>query len=436
MATAFSRRAVLGGLVLGTLATPMAGPVATPAVARAARPRLVIVGAGFGGAALARELATGPDGPLDIVLIEPEPGYFAVCRSNLVLGGLDTSRSIWFSYRTLALRADMRLVQGRAERIDPDRRTVRLEDGTELSFDAAALAPGIGLDYASVPGWSRAASERMPHGWVGRSQFELLDRQLAAVPDGGTIVILPPPDPSRCPPAPYERASMMAHRLRATGRSGCRIVILDCKERFAKMALFLEGWEQYYPGMIEWLPPSIHEGVEQVDPATMTVRTGFGTYSDCALVNVIPAQTAGALALRSSLADSTGFCPVRPDDMRAALANDIYVLGDAAQAGPMPKSAYAAVSQSYAVATAVRTHLLATPAAPASYASRCWSLLSPGDSVTTEGDYSVVDGAMKETRSAVSDMAEPRDLRRENERQSRLWFTDTMTRLIGPAGEP
>ncbi|WP_371347475.1 FCSD flavin-binding domain-containing protein [Ancylobacter sp. IITR112] len=428
---ALSRRALLGG-ALGSLAAPVGAFLAAPAVARGARPRLVIVGAGFGGAALASALANGPDGPLDIVLVEPEPGYFALCRSNRLLGGLTTSPTLWFSYEALARRTGLRLLRGRAERIVPESRTVRLEDGTALPFDAAALAPGIGLDYASVPGWSRAAAGVMPHGWIGRAQFELVERQLAAVPDGGTLVILPPPDPSRCPPAPYERASMMAHRLRATGRGNCRILILDCKERFAKMALFLDGWERYYPGMIEWLPPSIHEGLEEVDPATRTVRTGFGTYRDCALVNVIPAQTAGALALRSGLADRTGFCPIRPEDMGSTLVPELFVLGDAAQAGPIPKSAYAAVSQSAVVAAALRTRLLGEAAAPAAYASLCWSLLAPGDSVTTEGRYAPVDAALTEVQSAVSALAEPGATRARNDSASEAWFAAVTGRLFGP----
>ncbi|MGA0560962.1 FCSD flavin-binding domain-containing protein [Ancylobacter sp. VNQ12] len=433
MAAALGRRAVLGGLALGALAKP---GLALPTVARAARPKVAIVGAGFGGGALAAEVAAWADAPLDIVLIEPEPGYFALCRSNLVLGGMKTRPSIWFSYEALARRAGLRLVRGRAERVDPARRTIRLEDGTALPFDAAVLAPGIGLDYASVPGWSLAASERMPHGWIGRAQFDLLNRQLAAVPDGGTIVILPPPDPSRCPPAPYERASMMAHRLRTTGRGGCRIIILDCKERFAKMALFLDGWERYYPGMIEWLPPSIHEGIEEVDPATLTVRTGFGVYRDCALVNVIPAQTAGAVALESGLTDRTGFCPVRPDDMSSTLARAIYVLGDAAQASPIPKAASAAVSQSVAVAAALRAQLLGAAPAAASYSSQCWSLLSPGDSVTTTGDYAAVNGTMKEVKGSVSALSEPAALRQRNARESDVWFQDAMTRIVGAPEGP
>lgn len=422
-----SRRALLGGFALGSAASPT---LASPAVGRGARPRVAIIGAGFAGASLASYLSRAAGDGLDILLIEPQPGYFALCRSNLVLGGVLAGDTIWIGYEALARRAGIRLVPARAGRIDAERRTVRLEDGATISYDAAAVAPGIGLDYASVPGWSRAASVAMPHGWIGRAQFALLDRQLDAVPNGGLIVLLPPPDPSRCPPAPYERASMMAHRLRTTGRGDCRIVILDAKERFAKMALFLDGWEQYYPGMIEWLPPSIHEGVERVDPATMTVWTGFETFRDCALVNVIPAQSAGRVALESGLADATGFCPVRPEDMSSTRVPALYVLGDAAQASPVPKAASAAVSQSDVVAAALRARLLGEEPRAGAYASRCWSLLAPGDSVATTGEYVPASGEFQEVGSFVSELAETSTLRRKNADDYDAWFRAQARRIF------
>ncbi|MFD2029595.1 FCSD flavin-binding domain-containing protein [Ancylobacter dichloromethanicus] len=102
----------------------------------------------------------------------------------------------------------------------------------------------------------------------------------------------------------------------------------------------------------------------------------------------------------------------------------------------MPKSASAAVSQSVAVAAGLRARLLGVPPAATAYASRCWSLLSPGDSVTAEGGYAVVDGAMSEVESAVSALSEPPARRRQNAREAELWFQATMARLVGPAGGP
>src|SRR5690606_32429974 len=150
--------------------------------------------------------------------------------------------------------------------------------------------------------------------------------------DGETIVMLAPPNPFRCPPGPYERASMMAHVLASTGRSACRIVIIDPKDKFSKQGLFSEGWEKHYPGMVQWLSPQVHGGITGVDAATMTVSTHFDDFTG-ALVNVIPAQRAGAIAISAGLADDKGWCPIDPQTMQSTMDPDIHVIGDAAIAG-------------------------------------------------------------------------------------------------------
>src|SRR5690606_17441010 len=111
---------------------------------------------------------------------------------------------------------------------------------------------------------------------------------------------------------PYERVSMMAHVLKTSGRGKARIIIVDPKESFSKQGLFQEGWEKHYPGMVEWIGPKIHDGLKSVDPKTNTVETGFETYKNAALVNVIPAQTAGQIAIKAGLTNQTGFCPILP----------------------------------------------------------------------------------------------------------------------------
>ncbi|WP_213757000.1 FAD-dependent oxidoreductase [Ancylobacter radicis] len=398
------------------------GGLALPHVARAAPARVVVVGAGVAGASFATYAARLLKGVGEIVLVEPAPGYLALYRSNLVLGGIIETPAIWSGYDALARRTGIKWVAARAARFDRSRREVVLTDGARLGYDLAIVAPGIGLDYGSVPGWSREVAAIMPHAWKGTEQFHLLKRQLDAVPDGGRIVILPPPDPSRCPPAPYERASMMAFALKASGRGGCRIFIVDVKERFAKMALFLDAWEKYYPGMIDWLPPSIHEGVKQVDPLTMSVETGFETFRDCALVNVIPAQTASQIAVASGLADATGFCPVGAWDMRSLIDSSIFVLGDAAHAGAMPKSAFAANSQAMVAARTIAAELLAQGSAPPDYESRCWSLLAKGDSVKSSSNFIADDNKFKEYGESVSVIHEEKYLRQVTADESSVWF--------------
>lgn len=401
-----------------------------PHVARAAPARVIVIGAGVAGASFATYAAHRLKGAGEIVLVEPAAGYLALYRSNLVLGGIIETQEIWSGYDALARRTGIKWVAARAARLDRDRREVVLADGNRLGYELAVVAPGIALDYGSVPGWSREAAAVMPHAWKGAEQFHLLKRQLAAVPDGGRIVILPPPDPSRCPPAPYERASMMASALKASGRGECRIFIVDAKERFAKMALFLDAWQKYYPGMIDWLPPSIHEGVRQVDLSTMSVETGFETYRDCALVNVIPAQTAPQIAVASGLADATGFCPVGAQDMRSVIDSRIFVLGDAAHAGKMPKSAFAANSQAVVAARAVTTELLGEGGGPPEYESQCWSLLAKGDGVKSSSRFASVANKFDEYDAAVSALHETESLRQVTADESSAWFAKLQNEIF------
>jgi len=408
-----SRRGLLAGaLGLAALAAP-------PAIGRP-RPRLVVVGGGAAGANIVRRVAA--TGSVEVTLVEPEAAFFACFRSNLVLGGLEDLAALARPYAALVDPLGVRHVRSTATAIDRDARHVVLTGGERLAYDRLVVAPGIALVWDSVPGWGRAAAEAMPHAFKGRAQFVRLAEELATVPNGGLVVILPPPDPSRCPPAPYERASMIAHTLKATGRGDCHVVIVDCKERFSKMALFLDGWERHFPAMIEWLPPSIHGGVLRVDAATMTVETDFETYRGCALVNVIPAQTAGRIAVEAGLADASGFCPVDAASMAAADDPAVFVVGDAAVAGDMPKSAYAAWSQARVASAAILAGLVGTPPPPAEYASTCWSLVDVDDGVKVSGDYRPEGGRITETAGLVSALGEDVAVRLGNAANSEHWY--------------
>lgn len=412
---AISRRAFLGGAVLA------AGALQAPHVHARARPRLVIVGGGAGGVSLARAVVTDSAGGIAVTLVEPHARYFACFQSNLALGGLRDPDSLLFSYAGLA-KAGVEVVPAAASAIDRDRREVRLGDGRRLAYDRLALSPGIDLKYDSVPGWSREAEDAMPHAWTGERQFRRLKARLDAVPDGGLIVIIAPPNPSRCPPAPYERASMMAHALKSTGRERAKIIILDPKPKFPKQGLFQEGWEAHYPGMIEWMAPDISEGVQSVDPKTGTVVTGFETYARADLVNVIPAQWAGAMARAAGLADVSGWCPVVPDTLASTIDRTIFIIGDAANAGDVPKSAFAANNQAMVVAAALRSELLSAHADAPGYANTCWSAIARDDVVKESSRYAVADGRIRETETFLSQSGEPADLRGRLRAENDAWY--------------
>jgi NADPH-dependent 2,4-dienoyl-CoA reductase/sulfur reductase-like enzyme len=309
-----------------------------------------------------------------------------------------------------------------AETIDTAGRTVTVA-GSRLPYDLLVLSPGIDLDYTSVPGWSKDAEDKMPHAWKAGRQLNLLRAQIDAAPEDALIVMLAPAAPYRCPPGPYERASMIAHRLKSQGKTKARIVILDAKEVFSKQPLFQQGWEQHYSGMIEWLPPSIHGGVKKVDPSTMTVETDFETYSGAAVVNVIPRQTAGEIARQAGITDEKGYCPVDAYTMASKADPNILVVGDACIPGDMPKSAFAAHSQAQVAANAIRAKLLGQTVPEASFQNTCWSLIATGDCVKIGGSYKPTPQKIQEASAFISKPEDAAQIRRENVAEAASWFS-------------
>jgi NADPH-dependent 2,4-dienoyl-CoA reductase/sulfur reductase-like enzyme len=417
-APALTRRAALGlGLAL-----------AAPRLARAAaRPRVAVLGGGAGGATCARYLAR--DGALDVTLVEADPVYATCFFSNLVLGGLRAPESLRHGYDRLAAQG-VRVVTARAEAVDRDGRALALGDGARVPYDRLVLAPGIDILWESVPGFSEAAAARMPVAWRGGAEAAALRDRLDALEDGATVVMVAPPNPYRCPPGPYERVSMMAHRLASTGRGGCRIIVLDQKDRFSKQGLFLDGWARRYPGMVEWYPPDVHGGIVGVEPDAGAVETGLDRFEG-ALVNVIPAQAAGGVARAAGLADDSGFCPVEAETMRSARDPSIWVLGDAAIAGDMPKSAFAANSQAKVAAAAIRAELLGARAFPARYANTCWSLLAPEDGVKIGAVFAPAEGRIAAQTSFVSAVDDDAARRRANVREAAGWYEAIIADAFG-----
>src|ERR1700720_436260 len=191
----------------------------------------------------------------------------------------------------------------------------------------------------------------MPHAWKAGEQTLLLRRQLEAMKDGGLVVISVPANPYRCPPGPYERASLIAHYLKIT-KPRSKLVILDAKDAFSKQRLFLNAWKELYPDMLEWVPLSKGGAVTEVDPDTKTFTTHFGKHQ-ASVGNVIPLQKAGRTAEIAGVADRTGWCPIDPVTFESKLVPNIHVVGDAAIARAMPKSAFAANAQAKVCAEAL-----------------------------------------------------------------------------------
>ena len=394
------------------------------------KPRVVVIGGGAGGATAARYIAKDSDGAIDVTLIDQSEMFTTCFFSNLYVGGYRTLDSITHSYDTLQASYGIGKVTGYATGVDRAAKTVKMADGSSVPYDRLVVAPGIDFIWDSVEGYSEDLSEVAPHAWKAGRQTELLKAGLDAIENGQQVLMVPPPNPYRCPPGPYERASMMAHVLKAKGLTDSKVIILDPKEKFSKQGVFQEGWEKHYPGRIEWYGAAVHGGISSVDVKAGTVETDLDTFKG-AFLNIIPAQKAGVIAASAGLTNDSGFCPIDPESMRSVIDEAVFVIGDACIAGDMPKSGFSANSQAKVAAMNVRGDLTGSKVFPARYANTCWSLIETDDSVKVGAQYAPGDGKIASTQGFISQTSEDEVIRKANFEESVGWYAGITADMFG-----
>src|SRR5437899_2301555 len=366
-----------------------------PAIAQGAAGRVVVVGGGFAGTTCARFLKR-IDPRINVTLVETNRTFIACPFSNGVIAGLRELTAQEFGYGKVA-GDQITLTFASATGVDAGSRAVMLSDGTRLAYDRVVLAPGIDIRWDALPGYNEAAAQRMPHAWKAGEQTLLLRRQLEAMPDGGTVVISAPANPFRCPPAPYERACLIAHYLKSR-KPRSKVIILDAKDVFSKQRLFQNAWKELYPNL-EWVSLSKGGKVTSVDVAAMTLVTDFGRHK-ADVANVIPPQKAGSVAEIAGVADRTGWCPIDPVTFESKLQPNVHVIGDASIAGAMPKSAFSANAQAKVCAAAVAKLVAGgTPEEP-KLINTCYSLVAPDHGISIVGVYRPADGQIKEVEGS------------------------------------
>jgi sulfide dehydrogenase [flavocytochrome c] flavoprotein subunit len=397
--------------------------------ARSTTARVVIVGGGFAGASCARALRQA-DPKLAVTLIEASPTFTACPFSNAVIGGLRELSAQQFTYERVAADG-ITVVRATATAVDTSTRAVTLGDGKRVPYDRLVLAPGIDIRWGALPGYDEAAAAQLPHAWRAGEQTLLLRRQLEAMDDGGLVIMSAPANPFRCPPGPYERASLIAHYLK-TRKPRSKLILLDAKDTFSKQRLFQAAWAELYPGLLEWVPLSKGGAVTSVDAATRTLVTDFGRHQ-AKVANVIPPQKAGRIAEAAGVADRSGWCPIDPVTFESKLSPGIHVIGDAAIAGAMPKSAFAANSQAKTCAAAVVRLLTgAAPTAP-KLINTCYSLVAPDYGISVAGVYQPANGQLADVPGAggVSPADAPRATRAAEAVLAEAWFRTITGEVFG-----
>ena len=406
-----------------------AAGLAPSVVSAQGKANVVVIGGGFGGATAARTLkALQP--ALDVTLVEPNPVYTSCPFSNSVLANLREMDQQQFGYDGIK-SAGVTVAQTSATAVDAEARTVMLADGNKLSYDRLVMSPGIDFNWGAMPGYDEAAAEKMPHAWKAGAQTERLRRQLQAMDDGGLVVISAPANPFRCPPGPYERASLIAYWL-AIWKPKSKLLLLDSKDAFSKQRLFQNGWAELYQGMIEWVPLSQGGKVTSVDPATLTLTTEFGAHK-ASVANVIPPQKAGAIAARAGVADRTGWCPVEPVAFESTLRPNIHVLGDAAIMGGMPKSAFAANAQAKVCAAAIVKLLAGAKPQDPIVINTCYSLVAADYGISIAGVYRPDKGQLTDIPGAggTSPLVAVGGLRGQEALYASSWFRTITAETFG-----
>ena len=401
-----------------------ASVLALPSIAFAAALRIVIVGGGFGGVAAAlfvrRFLPNA-----EVILIERNRFYRAPPFSNFVAVGAWQEAAITRSYASIA-KTGIRIIHALVTRLVNN--DVELADGSVIPYDTAIISPGVGFDFSALPGVNDTTALLAPHAYDG--DMAGLRARLAAIPAGGTMAIIPPAGAYRCPPAPYERAGLVAEYLVKRGLRA-KVLIFDQKEKFSQQTLFEDGWAWYYRDRVEWFASSAGGLVEQLDAQGGRIFTEFGE-EKADVISYIPPQRAAAVALSSGLNDDSGWCPVNATTMESRQMPSVYVIGDAAAVAPLPKSAAAAIGMARLAATHIAQLYGKAVDDTSHIANLCFSYLTTDSAFAEQGEYLARSYGMRRLHMSLSERHAGEEKYRAIANNGFNWHAQTIQMLFMP----
>jgi sulfide dehydrogenase [flavocytochrome c] flavoprotein subunit len=318
---------------------------------------ILVIGGGYGGATAAKYLRLFSNNTAKVTLIEPNASFISCPLSNLVIGGTRTLADLTSPYDKLSKRHGIKIIQESVTSIDPDKKVVKLSSGKTLRYDKVIVSPGISLLMNSIEGLAQANQAGVTlQAWKAGAETVALHQQLASMRDGGTYALSIPEAPYRCPPGPYERACQVASYFKQN-KPKSKVLILDANQDVtSKGALFKKVWAEQYPGMIEYLPK---HNVTAVDAKTKTIKFEIQDDVKADVLNLLPAMSAGEIAVKTGLANSNGrWVNVNFINFESTAQKDIHVLGDSIQvAFAMPKSGHMANQHAKVAAAAIVAEL-------------------------------------------------------------------------------
>ena len=322
-----------------------------------AKAQVVVIGGGYGGATAAKYVRMLSNYKINVVLIEPNTSFISCPMSNLVIGGSKNLTELTTSYDALSSKHGVTVGKDKVTAIDPQKKTVALQNGASIAYDKLVLSPGVDMMFDSIEGLQAAnASGQILQAWKAGPETHALRKQLEAMPDGGVYALTVPEAPYRCPPGPYERASQVAHYFKQA-KPKSKVLILDANPDItSKAGLFKKFWSDNYKDIIEYRP---NHKVTSVDTGMMSIHFDVQEPVKAQVLNVLPSMRAGAIAVQTGLATANNrWCGIHYKSFESIAAKDIHILGDAILAAPaMPKSAHMANSHAKVAASAIVAQL-------------------------------------------------------------------------------
>lgn len=347
--------------------------------------RVVVLGAGWGGLSAAKTIKQiSPN--IEVVIIDKKREFISCPMSNWVIGQLKSMEDITFSFDNLKSKYSINFIHEEAINIDPSKKIIKT-DKQEISYDKLILSPGIELNYSSIENWNKSSFNNFPSAWKAGSETKLLSDKVKNLSNGGVVAISIPLGPYRCPPGPYERASLIASYLKKY-KKNTKLIILDSNQKIvSKGVLFKEAWDEFYSDIIEYRPNS---GVIGVDNINNKFITDFEDLR-CDVANLIPSQRAPKFLKENGLIEKgSNWAAVNPYDFSSSIAKDIFIIGDStsqSNVGRVPKSGYIANSMGKVCALAVIAELYDLEKVSPSLINTCYSLVSSQEGISVSAIY-------------------------------------------------
>ncbi len=336
------------------------------------KPRIIIVGAGFGGLAVAGGLSRQA---ADITLIDRQNHHrFQPLLYQVATAGLSPADIAWPVRHLMRRQANTRVLMGEVRGVDPGHKQVLLDSGP-VPYDILVIATGATHGYFGHDEWAAHAPglKTLDDATAIRRRILLAFERAEMAIDLEearrllTIVIVGGgPTGVELAGAVAELARRaLARDFRAIDPRRTRVVLVEAGPRL--LANFPETLSDYTRRALERLGVEVRLGRAVTHCDAGGVRLGEESIPAATVVWAAGVAASPAARWLGIEADRAGRVPVRPD-LRAPGQDDIYVIGDTALArnddgAPLPGIAPVAKQQGAFVAGEIAARIAGRPGA-------------------------------------------------------------------------